>query len=285
MKDSFDISLLSSGAWVKKGCAMLIANIGKAIAVITLAVACLVFFTEIGFSDITSESFTSTLAMLLISSYIIYFSLEDSGERLGRETDEYKASKESLSAVRSQITGGDISPLREYCLEYERGELEYRKNSLLLSHGYTHEDLENYRRGRTVSKGARRELARIDRMRPNVLSVRELLSADRLRGRAELKNPEGGKLLGMILRLIPSTVCMILTVSVMISVKDGMTFSDVAEGLLKLSALPIIGLKGYTAGYEYATVAEKEWLDGKASLLGAYISHRAQRDGPTQQPV
>ena len=78
----------------------------------------------------------------------------------------------------------------------------------------------------------------------------------------------------MILRLIPSTVCTFFTVSVIISTKDGLTASSVIESILKLSTLPVIGLKGYSLGYEYTLGSEISWLELKTDLLDAFIKHR-----------
>jgi len=75
----------------------------------------------------------------------------------------------------------------------------------------------------------------------------------------------------MIIKLIPSTVCTLFTISVMISVKDNLTAAGVIEALLKLSTLPIIGLKGYSGGYEYVTVSEVAWINTKCRLLDAFI--------------
>ena len=100
MKDGFDMGIVSSGQLVKKGYSLLIANVGKTVALITLAVTALVSFTEISFSEFGSESFTSTLVMMLIASYVMYFSLEDAGEKLGRESDEYKTASESRYGCR-----------------------------------------------------------------------------------------------------------------------------------------------------------------------------------------
>ncbi len=274
MKDSFDISLLDSRSWVKKGYSLIVANVGKAIAVITLAAAALVFFTEITFSGINAESFTGTLALLLAASYIMYFSLEDAGEKLGRDTEEYKAAKEGYSTARARVRGEDIEALRDFCLKYREKEHEYRKNNLIFSHGYTLRDYEGYKAGRCESRKMKNIFSRIDRLRPAPLSAQDLLGGGIRRDKEELRNPDSRKLLSMLTRLLPSTVCMFLTVSVMINVKDGMSFADVAEGILRLSTLPIIGLKGYTAGYEYAVGSEIEWMETKTKLLCAFFSER-----------
>jgi hypothetical protein len=64
---------------------------------------------------------------------------------------------------------------------------------------------------------------------------------------------------------------MLFTVSVMVSVKDNMTVAGVIEAILKLSTLPIIGLKGYSDGYEYVMNNESAWLETKSRLIEAFL--------------
>jgi hypothetical protein len=75
----------------------------------------------------------------------------------------------------------------------------------------------------------------------------------------------------MILKLIPSTVCMLFTVSVMVNVRDNLSVAGVIEAILKLSTLPIIGLKGYSGGYQYTVGSELGWLDTKCRLLETFL--------------
>ena len=64
---------------------------------------------------------------------------------------------------------------------------------------------------------------------------------------------------------------MVFTVSVMLTTKDGMTVSSVIEGLLKLSALPIIGFRGMLDGYKFAKEEKSAWLETKARLLESFL--------------
>ena len=105
MKDNFEASLLSYGDTMKNGYIFLISNIGKVVALITLAVTALVLFTEISFADFTSEAFTSTLAVMITASYIMFFSLEDAGEKLGEESEEFQAAKKKHLASVEKING------------------------------------------------------------------------------------------------------------------------------------------------------------------------------------
>ena len=273
MKDGLDLGIISSGALVKKGYSFLIANVGKTVALITLFITALVSFTEISFSDFGGESFTSTLIMMLLASYIMYFSLEDAGEKLGRESEEYKKASGNYDDVRDKISGADITALRKFCLDYRNADLEYRRSNLLFSLGYTEEEYKRYLHGENMGKKAEKALGRVKKIKRAELDAANLLSTER-RHESELRDPKTYRLLSMVIRLIPSTVCMLFTVSVMISTRDNMTVAGIIEALLKLSTLPIIGLKGYAAGYQYATENEQDWLEIKTRLLGSFISSK-----------
>ena len=274
MNEGFDTALLGSGSLLKKGYSALVANVGKAVAIITLTVTVLVSFTDVGFGGISTESFTSTLAIMLIASYVMYFSLEDAGERLGRESEEYKKAVSRHNEKRRLIRGEDIPELRKFCLKYQTDELEYRRSNALLSLGYTPEEYEAYRRGEITNARAKRALSRVDRIKRSALKASDLLSSRTSDMESGLRRPGVSKAISMILRLIPSTVCTFFTVSVIISTKDGLTASSVIESILKLSTLPVIGLKGYSLGYEYTLGSEISWLELKTDLLDAFIKHR-----------
>ena len=273
MKDGLDLGIISSGVLVKKGYSFLIANVGKAVAVITLVVATLVSLTEISFSDFGGETFTSTLIMMLLASYIMYFSLEDAGEKLGRESDGYKAVSEKYITVSAKISGKDITALRQFCLDYRNADLEYRRSNMLFSLGYTEEEYARYLNGESLGKKAEKTLERVKKIRRAELDAAGLLSKS-CKGEGELKDPKSYKLINMAIRLIPSTVCMIFTVSVMISTRDNMTAAGIIEAILKLSTLPAIGLKGYAAGYQYATESEQGWIEVKTRILDSFVSNK-----------
>lgn len=270
MKDGLDITLVNSGSLIKKGYSYLVANVGKTVALITLAITALVSFTEISFSDLGSESFTSTLITMLIASYIMYFSLEDAGERLGRDGEEYKRAEEKYTALRDSVKGCDIRELRRFCLDYRDAELDYRRKNLLFSLGYSEDEYRDYLNGKEASKKAKKDLGRVKNLKPADLNTTSLLTLDRAK-KEELRSPEAYKITRMLIRLIPSTVCMLFTVSIMISMKDNMTAAGIIEALIKLATLPIIGLKGYAGGYEYATVDEIGWLRTRARLLESFL--------------
>lgn len=270
MTEELDITLAQSGSILKKGYSFVIANVGKTVAIITLLVTALVSFTEISLSELNSEVFTSTLIMMLLASYVMYFSLEDAGERLARENESYKEISERHESLEKDVKRCDIARLREFCLDYTKAELEYRRSNMLFSLGYTKEEYDAYLNGAKMPKKTAKALRRVEKIKRAQLSASTLLSA-KSRTKSELKNPEVSRLTNMIIRLIPSTVCMLFTVSVMVSVRDNMTVAGVIEAILKLSTLPIIGLKGYSDGYEYVMNNESAWLETKSRLIEAFL--------------
>ena len=275
MTEELDLAIARSGATLKRGYAFLIANAGKTVALITLLVTALVSFTEISLSGVHGETFTSTLIMMLIASYVMYFSLEDAGQRLGRESDGYRAAAERYGALREKIKGYDVGLIRDFCLEYRNAELEYRRSNTLFSLGYTKEEYKRYLCGEKMPKEMQKALRRVKKIRSAELTAATLLSCDS-RCDSEIKSPERGRVFTTLARLVPSTVCMLITVSVMVSVKDNMTAAGVIEAILKLSTLPVIGLKGYSGGYEYVTERECAWLETRSRLIEAFLKKQGE---------
>lgn len=275
--ENFHDGLLDSEKMMKRAGQLILGNMGKLIALIAALIMLAVTFTDITFTGIFTESFTSELLLLLTSAYVIYFSLEDSGEKYGMETDEYKSACERYDLLRKKITGDKIESLRDYCSRYSEKELEFRRKNALISHGLTDADLEDYLTGNLRDKKRSRILRKISNIKPIPLSPKTLMQRERFNTRSELENPEKRKIPILLMKLIPSTLCMAVTVSVMLTAKEGLTAADVLNGILKLSALPMIGFKGYSAGYSYSKHTLSLWTETKANVIESFLSE-AERD-------
>ena len=246
-------------------------NSGKIIAAITLIVSALVTFTNVSFSAAFTESFTCQMLIMLLSSYLMYFSMEEAGERGGEATELYREAQRRYDERRSEVSASEIPRLRAFLKRYSEEDRKYRQQLLLLRFGLSEEDYERYKRGEAQTKRERRALRRVDRVRPVRLLPHTLLDGERRDGRSELSSPEGNKLLCMLLRLIPTTVCTVFTVSIMLTAKDELTASVIVEGILKICALPIIGFKGYSAGYKYTRGSKRAYLDTKSRIIEEFI--------------
>ncbi len=280
MKTKFEYGLIEAESFIKRSGASIIKNIGKIIAGITLTVAVLITFTDVSFAGFERESFASGLTLMLICAYLIYFSLEDAGETLGEESDGYKTARKAYEETRRRIDGEAAYGLRDFCIEYSREELEYRKENLLLTYGYTNEEYQRYQEGESFGRRSKRIFRKADALKAVPLTPKTLLSSERRSTKSELHNPERFKLLAMFVRLLPSVLCMTVTVSVMLTAKDGMTAATVIEGILKLSTLPIIGFKGYASGYSFVRNSLVPWTETKTRLLDSFL--REKKEGKWQ---
>ena len=269
---SFDEALLGAGKSIRRGYSFLYDNSGKLIAAIAGVIAIVLTFTEVAMPNVVTAEMTSEIVVLLIASVIIYLSLEDTGERSARAADEYLSAHGEYLKRRDVLRGRSVAELREFCLLYSREELEYRRRTALFEYGITDAEYKSCLAGEAVDKKVRRRAAKIAKMKPLRLEARALLGDEEMRGKSEIRNPEKEKWLRLIIGIAPSILCMLFTVTVMISTKDGMTPSDVIEGIVKLSTLPMIGLKGYSAGYNYVKGPLMLWQRTKCSLIDAFLS-------------
>ena len=271
MKDKFEISLLESGEIMNRGAMMLVNNVGRIVAAITLIISALVLFTDIRLADFGTESFSSTLAVMLISSFMMYFSMNEAGENAGERCEEYKSALGVYEELVKKVGGDKISALRKFCKSYSVDELRYRRESFLIKYGYGTDEYEAFKQGEKQTGRARRVFHRADKFRAIPLSPKTLLSAELSKDRSELSNPEKFRFLSMILKLLPTTVCMTVTVSVILTTKDNLSLAVILDGLFKLSSLLLIGFKGYVSGYNYKKQRITLWLETKARLLDAFL--------------
>lgn len=271
MRSGGEKDLLELGGLMRQGYSTIIANAGKVIALITLLIAVLVTFTDMAFTDFGGESFTTTLTVMLLASYMMYFSLEDSGEKEGEGSEQFKLASEKYLAARTSVTPDKIDGLRAFCLDYSKKELEYRRLSYLSGMGYSDNDFAAFRRGEECPRRAKRAFKKAMKMKPVKLSAAVLMSSSHITS-SELSNPIKRKIIGALRSLVPSTICMVFTVSVILTIKENMSPAAVIEGILKLCALPIVGLRGMLDGYRFAKEDKSLWLETKARLLESFLN-------------
>ena len=269
MNKDFDNEILSLNQRIRGGYAYIISNLSKIIAIVTAVVTATLVFTDITFLGFSSKDFTTTLVLILISSYIMYFSLEEAGEKLYEDSEDYKRLMGEYISTAEKIKLESLSALREYCQKYADDELVFRRRGALLSSGYTEEDYEAFLSGKTEDKKKRRALLGISRMKRIELTP-EMLIYHGFSSNEGIRDPKKGKLIMLILKILPSTICMLFTASVVLSTKE-MNAVTIVEGIMKLSTLPIIGLRGYVNGYNYKKEQEAIWLKTKTRLIEGFL--------------
>jgi len=271
MKSGAERGLEEYSALTRRGYASLVSNSGKITAMIVALVTVLLTFTDITLTGSAAASFGPTLITLLLSSYVIYFSLEDAGEQLGHEGEDFAAAMERYRAAEARIEPQMIGRLRQFCHRYSADEVEFRRRAYLASHGCTEEEYASFLAGDYAGK-SKRILAGAAKIRPLTLTPAMLMTPCKARVRSGLSSPTRERALSGLLHLLPSTLCMIFTVSVMLTAKEELSAEVIIGGIMKLSALPVIGFKGYAAGYSHVRDTEIGYVSEKTRLLEEFLS-------------
>ena len=247
-------------------------RIGKLVAMISGSIAVLVTFTDITFGGIGAKEMTTVLAVLMASAYLIYFSLEEAGERRGEESEEYISASSRHEKLCAILTPDMIPRLRDFLTDYTVSEAESGRRAALLRAGYTEEEFSAYLKGKPLKRSARRVMRRVERIKPAQISLADIISRGRPKNRSELYNPERRERVKMILQLMPTTLCMIVTASIMMSIKHDLGPEEILEGMIKLSTLPVVGARGYLAGLCYAKDIRSSWLLTKSRILECFLA-------------
>ncbi len=266
--------LITADALTKRGYGMIIKNTGKVIAIITAVVALLLSFTDIKLSELGAAELTSNILVMLISSLIMFFSLEDAGERLAEESEEYKEIFKEYENIVRGIKGEDIGSLRDFCMEYSQRELVARKNAHLLRLGISPEEYESYQGGASFDRRKRRLIKRVSSLNAYPLTPEILLSSCENAEKGELYDSSKFKLMKMSVKLLPTIVCTLLTVSVALSMKEGLNAGVIIESIIRLLTLPIVALRGYATGYNYAKGVSIPRIKTKARILASYLNSK-----------
>lgn len=265
--NALESGFISTDELVRRAGGSFIRNAGKIVAILTAAMAILLTFTDVRLGSLTGNDLSGELVMMLVAAYLMYFSLEDAGEKLGKQTVEYEKAAEEYESLRLSVEAEDTEALREFCIQYSEDELEYRKRRALVSAGLTATELSAWLDGGSATKRERRIFKRVMSMKAVPLTQQTLLSRERTARGSELASPERFKLCRLAVGLIPTTVGMCITVSVMLTVKNGLNAECVIEGLIKLAALPMVGFKGYSNGYSHVTERGVAWLETRTRIL------------------
>ena len=293
MNKDFDTEIIGIGDRIKGGYSYLISNFSKIVAVVTAAAATMMVFTDVTFLGINSRELTTSLLLILVSSYLMYFSLEEAGEKLYEEGEDFKNLTKEYSEELEKIGLDKLPRLREYCEKYADEELTYRKRQALLAAGLSAGEYEAFIKngnldtrdlqGGTFKQNRKkiRALSKISKMKRLKLSPEMLLSLDSYQNE-RIKDPGRGKLFMLGVKILPSTLCMFFTASVVLTAKE-LSPVAVIEGIIKLSALPIVGFRGYINGYNYKKDSEAAWIKTKIKLLRGFLLADEKESGSLEK--
>lgn len=248
----------------------LLRHVGKIIAVLCIVIAATLTFADVTLIGAFGAETSSTLAIMCVGAILIYCSMQSEGESAGRESERYRDLIAEGRRLSGKVRGQMHAALSRFLEDYLQADAERRRRRFLGAHGISEEIYDAYRSGSYREKTHRRALRRAKHIRERELPV-ELLLSEEAESDDVLLTPKRRRGVRTLTRLLPSLLGMLITVSVMIEWKSGLTAEVILEGILKLSALLTVGLRGYADGYQYVTVSQCAFLATKNRLLDTFL--------------
>ena len=244
-----------------KGRQRIFSRIGLWISALALLVAVVITFTDVSFLSLSAESLTLKMAVYAAVTVIMFYALEEEGERTGRAESAYKESEKAFLAVKTAVTPAHYGALDEFCERYIEEELSKRRSLFLLSHGITRGDA-------PLPAPLERKMKALKPLR---VTAATLLDPSATPRHSPLESPERRRKCRLAARLLPSLLCSVFGIGIAVGVRGVMTPSAIIEGLFKISALLIVALRGYAVGYLFIGDAETPFLQAKTRLLEQFL--------------
>lgn len=251
------------------------ATLGIGAAACTVLVFSVLFFTDVRFTAEGMLSLSLHFALLFFSSYVMYFSLFETGKEKGETDEDARAVHTKRNALLSRYEKeGDTASLRLFCEEVTEKEQKEAKAALLSRLLLTEEEGDALlAREEALSFGERRRRRALQSVRAIRLTPAMLLSHRKTEGyHAPLsRSPERMRRRRSLSFLLVTAVTAAFSVSLVFDVLLSPTAGTIAAYLLKLFTLFGSGLRGYKAGYFHATVDVADYEREQASLLEEYF--------------
>ena len=251
------------------------ATLGICAAATTILVFSVLFFTDVRFTAEGILSLSLHFALLCFSSYVMYFSLFETGKEKGEAAEDTRAVRAKRNALLARYEKeGDTASLRLFCERATEKERKEAQAALLSRFLLTEEEGAALlaRNGGLSFKERRRKRA-LQGIRGIRLTPAMLLSHRRAEGyHAPLsRSPERMRRHRSLSFLLITAVTAAFSVSLVFDVLLSPTAGTIAAYLLKLFTLFGSGLRGYKAGYFHTTVDVTEYEREQAALLEEYF--------------
>ena len=248
-------------------------GIGGAVA--TVLVFSVLFFTHVHFTAEGILSLSLHFVLLFFSSYVMFFSLFETGRDKGEKEPETHALQERRKALLTRYEKeGDTASLRAFCLQITEKERQEAQNALLSQFLLTEEEASALlTRKKGLSFREKRQQHAFSKARSISITPAMLLSHLRTEGyRVPLaRSPERMRLKRSLSFLLFTAITAAFSVSLVFDVLLTPTAGTLAAYLLKLFTLAGSGLRGYKAGFLHATSDITGYERDRVLLLEEYF--------------
>ncbi len=255
----------------------ILSNLGIVCAVATVLIFSALFFADVTVTVAGALDFTVDFALLFFSSYIMYFSLFDTGSEKALLLPSVCALKEERERLfRRYRTDGASESLAAFCATLSKEKTDEQREVLLSQMSLTEKDvaliLEKEKRTRTLAeRHALRRLCRLKHIRilPSMLLSERTVSSASVPFSA---SPEKMRRRRFIRFLLPTVLTALLSVSLAAEVIRNPSADVIVGYLLKLFALLFNGVKGFRSGYSYVACDKSAYMREQCFWLEEYFA-------------
>ena len=254
-----------------------LSHLGVLSATVTLLAVSALFFTDISLFFQASLEFSLHFLLLLFASYVMYFSLSETGAEQAKKEKEYELVLQRTNKNRLRFREeGTMASLSAFCDSVSERETQNKRKALLSAFCLTEEDLGAYGPSNppaALSSLQKRGLRKVARRRAVRIAPPMLLFTREGGGyTAPLANAPA---VSKIRRFLPYLFASAFTAFFSVSVICQIIFEPSPAFLLgyfcKIFTLVFNGIKGYRAGYCNISKDTVSYLSEQNDLLDEYF--------------
>ena len=266
-----------------EGKGSILSSLGILCAVTTVLVFSALFFTDLSVSAMATLDLGLDFALLCFSSYVMYFSLFETGRERAKAAAEYCALHEKRTLLfRRYRSEGSGESLARFCRELSRQKTAERRAATLSSLFLGEEEYGalSEKAPDTLTGKEKRLLRKMRRVREVHISPRLLLAEEESAGESVpfSHSPAAMRRKRFARFLLPTALTALFSVSVACRVMLDPSPDIVVGYLLKLFTLFFNGIKGFKSGYAHIAEEMTAYLSEQCFWLEEYFSTLSHKE-------
>ena len=255
----------------------ILSGIGIFCAALTVLVFSTLFFSDVTLSIKSALDFSTHFALLFFSSYVMYFSLFDTGEEKASANEAYVDLLKRRNALFCRYRqDGSLDSLRAFCRALSLSKTEEKRQDLLTQCLLDECEVDALQKKtpESLTPREKRALWRLRHMKPVRISPALLLAE---RACIENGDPFSRSLSRQRRKrffrfLLPTALTAFFSVSLAATVIKDPSADVIVGYLLKLFALLFNGVKGFRSGYAFVEQDKCAYMREQCFWLEEYFS-------------
>ena len=252
----------------------ILSSLGIFCGAATVLVFSALFFADVSLSFSSAVDLSVDFALLFFSSYVMYFSLFDTGAEKGKALPETVALKEKRERLFSRYRkDGSGESLAAFCAALSEEKTREQKELLLCRLSLTEEEAEALAAKEKHTLKERLTLWRLRHARHVRITPKMLLSERTAEASVPFSHsPEKMRRRRFFRFLLPTVLTALLSVSLAAEVILNPTANEIVGYLFKLFTLLFNGVKGFRAGYSYIAGDKCSYMREQCFWLEEYFT-------------